>query len=163
MIKRFRGESVHKVDAKGRVSVPAPFRRVLEEGDPDWSKDANPNFVLVFGAAQGVCVEGYSLEAMQGIDDMISDLDPYSEEREALEYMFHTDSANAHVDENGRIVLPARAREILGDVKEAVFAGAGEKFQIWNPEAFAEHRAKVRTRLSATNPLAALRKKRPDA
>ena len=35
--RRFRGESVHKVDAKGRVSIPAAFRRVLEDGDPDWT------------------------------------------------------------------------------------------------------------------------------
>ncbi|MCK4861351.1 MAG: cell division/cell wall cluster transcriptional repressor MraZ, partial [Rhodobacteraceae bacterium] len=32
MARRFRGKSVHKVDAKGRVSIPASFRRVLEEG-----------------------------------------------------------------------------------------------------------------------------------
>ena len=39
---RFRGESVHKVDQKGRVSVPASFRRVIEEGDPDWGAGVNP-------------------------------------------------------------------------------------------------------------------------
>ena len=30
MARRFRGESHHKVDTKGRVSIPASFRRVLE-------------------------------------------------------------------------------------------------------------------------------------
>ncbi|MEP4311011.1 MAG: MraZ, partial [Lentilitoribacter sp.] len=30
MARRFRGESDHKVDTKGRVSIPASFRRVIE-------------------------------------------------------------------------------------------------------------------------------------
>ena len=53
MIRRFRGESLHKVDAKGRVSVPAAFRRVLEEGDPDFSRGSSPNFVIVYGGVRG--------------------------------------------------------------------------------------------------------------
>ena len=48
-MRRFRGEAENKVDSKGRVSIPAPFRRVLEEGDPDWSNGVNPNFVIVYG------------------------------------------------------------------------------------------------------------------
>ena len=48
-MRRFRGEAENKVDAKGRISIPAPFRRILEEGDPDWSSGLNPNLVIVYG------------------------------------------------------------------------------------------------------------------
>ncbi|HKK83893.1 MAG TPA: cell division/cell wall cluster transcriptional repressor MraZ, partial [Roseovarius sp.] len=37
VVRRFRGESHHKVDTKGRVSIPASFRRVLESSDPNWT------------------------------------------------------------------------------------------------------------------------------
>ncbi|MXU65416.1 division/cell wall cluster transcriptional repressor MraZ [Oceanomicrobium pacificus] len=138
MARRFRGESVHKVDSKGRVSIPAPFRRVLEEGDPDWKPGENANLVIVYGRRGRNCLEGYSMNSMSEVDDMVSDLPRYSREREILERMLNTQSVYAQVDENGRIVLPAKLRERIGVSKEATFAGMGDKFQIWEPEAYAE-------------------------
>ena len=70
MIRRFRGESLHKVDAKGRVSVPAAFRRVLEEGDPDFSRESSPNFVIVYGGVRGNCLEGYTINSISKVDKL---------------------------------------------------------------------------------------------
>ncbi|MEM6466057.1 MAG: division/cell wall cluster transcriptional repressor MraZ [Pseudomonadota bacterium] len=136
MGRRFRGESNHKVDGKGRVSIPAPFRRVLEEGDPDWTPGANPNLVLVYGRKGRRCLEGYSMTSMEAVDDMVSALPRYSREREILERMLNTQSTYAQVDENGRMVLSPRLRELVGVTNEATFAGMGDKFQIWEPKAF---------------------------
>ena len=136
MGRRFRGESVHKVDGKGRVSIPAQFRRVLEEGDPDWTPGANPNLVIIYGRKGRKCLEGYSIAAVESLDDEVEALPRFSPEREMMERMFNTQSIYAQVDENGRIVLPAKLRERIGIDGEAVFAGMGEKFQIWAPEDF---------------------------
>lgn len=138
MRRRFRGESVHKVDAKGRVSIPAPFRRVLEEGDPDWTEGLNPNFVLIYGRRGNVCLEGYSMQTMGLVDDEVSSLPRFSREREILERMLSSKSVYAQVDENGRIVLPARLRELIGVSEEALFAGMIDKFQIWSPQGYAD-------------------------
>lgn len=139
MIRRFRGESVHKVDQKGRVSVPAPFRRVLEEGDPDWTEGLNPNLVIIYGrSSKRPCLEGYTIRAIGEIDDMISALPRFSPERELIERFVNTHSVYAQVDENGRMVLSARLREMIGLRDEAYFAGMGDKFQIWTPDGFAE-------------------------
>ena len=64
-MRRFRGEAENKVDVKGRVSIPAAFRRILEEGDPDWSSGSNPNLVIVYGRRNRKCLEGYSLESIE--------------------------------------------------------------------------------------------------
>ena len=48
VVRRFRGEFHQKVDGKGRVSIPADFRRVLESGDPSWSDGKAPEFVIVY-------------------------------------------------------------------------------------------------------------------
>jgi MraZ protein len=135
-MRRFRGESVHKVDQKGRVSVPAPFRRVLEEGDPDWTEGLNPNLVLIYGMPSGNCLEGYTIEGAARLDEKVSRLPTFSKERRALERLLNTQSVYAQVDENGRIVLPQRLRETFGLEAEALFAGMGERFQIWAPGAY---------------------------
>ncbi len=137
MGRRFRGESIHKVDGKGRVSIPAAFRRVLEEGDPDWTPGSSPNLVLVYGRKGRKCLEGYSMRSMEEVDDMVSALPRYSREREILERMLNTQSIYSQVDENGRMVLPAKLRDMIGVEGEATFAGMGDKFQIWNPVAYA--------------------------
>ena len=85
MIRRFRGESLHKVDTKGRVSVPAAFRRVLEEGDPDFSGGSSPNFVIVYGGVRGICLEGYTISSITKVDKLISRLPRFSRDREILE------------------------------------------------------------------------------
>ena len=136
MTRRFRGESVHKVDQKGRVSVPAAFRRVLEEGDPDWTEGLAPNLVLIYGMPSGNCIEGYTVDGANRLDDKVARLPTFSRERRALERLLSTKSVYAQVDENGRIVLPQRLREEFGLETEAFFAGMGARFQIWSPEAY---------------------------
>ena len=143
MMRRFRGESVHKVDQKGRVSVPAPFRRVLEEGDPDWTEGLNPNFVLIYGMPSGHCLEGYTIEGAARLDEKVSRMGSFSRERRALERLLNTQSVYVAVDENGRIVLPQRLREMFGLEEEALFAGMGEHFQIWAPKAYGEDMAGI--------------------
>lgn len=153
MIRRFRGESVHKVDQKGRVSVPAPFRRVLEEGDPDWTEGLNPNFVIIYGRPGRACLEGYSIRAVGEIDDMIAQLPRFSPEREIIERFINTRSVYAQVDENGRMILPAKLREMIGLEGEALFAGMGDKFQIWTPEGFAADEARMAEKIAGEDPL----------
>ncbi len=143
MARRFRGEWVHRVDAKGRVSIPAPFRRALEAGDPDWQPKGQPNLILVYGRRNKSCIEGYSVTSMDEVDDMIAALPRYSKEREALERMINTQSQQVQVDENGRIVLSAKLREKIGVTKEAIFAGMGDKFQIWDPGAYEADQAQI--------------------
>ena len=136
MIKRFRGEWVNKVDAKGRVSIPASFRRVLETCDPDWFEGSFPSLVLVFGRKGSGCLEGYSIRSIQEVDEMISALPRYSRNREILERLLNSNSIQIQVDENGRIVLSSKLRDMVGISNEALFAGMGEKFQIWNPTSY---------------------------
>ncbi|MEL6522422.1 MAG: division/cell wall cluster transcriptional repressor MraZ [Pseudomonadota bacterium] len=144
MAVRFRGESHHKVDSKGRVSIPALFRRVLESGDPDWTDGLNPNLVIVYGPARQTYLECYTIEAINEVDDKIAAMPRGSQPRRMLERMFNGQSFPTNVDDTGRLVLPQKLREKIGLKSEAFFIATGDTFQIWNPDTFeAEEAAKA--------------------
>lgn len=136
MVRRFRGESNHKVDGKGRVSIPALFRRVLEAGDPNWTEGLNPELVIVYGDHRRKFLECYTMEAIADVDTKIAGLPRGSVPRKMLERMFHGQSYPTTVDETGRIVLPAKLRAKIGLEDEAFFIAAGDTFQIWKPKTY---------------------------
>ena len=150
-LRRFRGEAENKVDSKGRVSIPAAFRRILEEGDPDWSSGLNPNLVIVYGRRNRKCLEGYSIGSIEIVDNLVSNLPRYSKEREILERLLNSQSIYIQLDENGRIILPLKLRKLVEIQTTAVFVGMGEKFQIWNPTNYISDMNLIEKNLSENN------------
>lgn len=136
MARRFRGESTHKVDAKGRVSIPAAFRRVLEEGDPDWTEGLFPNLILVYGGKARNFIEGYTMTSIDEVDDKIAAMPRGSTERRKLERMFSGQSVQLQIDVTGRLVLSQKLRDKIGISDEAFFIASGDTFQIWEPTAY---------------------------
>ncbi|MCX7566343.1 division/cell wall cluster transcriptional repressor MraZ [Sulfitobacter sp. F26169L] len=143
MSRRFRGESHHKVDTKGRVSIPASFRRVLEASDPNWKSGETPELVIVYGDHRRSYLECYTMAAIEEVDAKIDALPRGSMQRKMLQALFHGQSFPTTVDETGRLVLPAKLRGKIDLDKEAFFIGMGDTFQIWRPETYdTEERAK---------------------
>ena len=130
------------MDAKGRVSIPALFRRVLQEGDPDWQEGDNPNLVIVYGDHRRKYLECYTIEAIEEVDAQIDALDRGTPERELLEELFSGQSLPTSVDETGRLVLPIKLREKIGLKGEAYFIATGDTFQIWDPETYQQVKAR---------------------
>ncbi len=145
MARRFRGSDTFKVDGKGRVSIPAPFRRVIEASDPDWRDGLRPNIVIVYGDDRQDWLEVYTIAAIEEIDAQIEDMQRGSSERLWLEELMHGKSVETQIDEDGRLVLPQRLREKIGLKDEAFFISAGDYFKIWNPATY-DKRAGSRTR-----------------
>ena len=138
MARRFRGEIVQKVDGKGRVSIPAAFRRVLEQGDPDWTEGLRPELVLAYGGQSQKYIEGYTVRAMEDIENAIEAM-PYGDDRSAMEMNYSTKSLQINIDETGRIILSPLLIDKLGLTNEVVFAGTVKTFQMWHPEIYKEY------------------------
>lgn len=145
MARRFRGSETFKVDAKGRVSIPAPFRRVIEASDPDWREGLRPNIVIVYGGEHQDWLEVYTVKAIEEIDEQIEDMQRGSAERLWLEELMHGQSIETQIDDDGRLVLPQRLREKIGLEGEAFFISAGDYFKIWKPDTY-EAKSGSRTR-----------------
>ena len=136
MARRFRGEFHQKVDPKGRVSVPALFRRVVEAADPDWSEGKRPNLIIVYGDHRRKYLECYTVEAIDDIDRQIDEMQRGTTERKMLERLYHGQSHPTQIDEDGRIILPQKLREKIGLDAEAFFIASGDRFHIWKPETY---------------------------
>ena len=72
MGRRFRGEGLHKVDSKGRVSIPALFRRVIESCDPNWKEGLPPELIIVYGDERRKFIECYTIEAIEEVAAFLS-------------------------------------------------------------------------------------------
>lgn len=135
MAEAFRSEFEQRMDAKGRVSVPASFIRVLKAGDPAISADKpRAGLVLVYGGNRR-CVQGYTVSAMARITRGIERMPNADPKKPLLQRSYITQSIEVEVGDDGRIVLPPRARARLGLAEvqegETVFAGVLDKFEIW--------------------------------
>lgn len=153
----FSGTITLRMDGKGRVSIPADFRRVLEAGDPQFDPEVKRiRMRVVYGDDSRRCLEVWPIARFDDLLGRIADLPAGSDEREILELCYVSGSEQVEVDADGRTVFALRFRDHIGlsrDGGEAVFAGALDTFRIWTPEEFEAERARklaaVKARISA--------------
>lgn len=133
----FLSTYANKVDKKGRVSVPASFRSVLE-------RQASSGLIL-YPSFKHPCIEGCGDERIQEIVDAIDTLDQFSDELENLQTIL-ADSRQLTIDGDGRIMMPPDLLDYAGIGETAMFVGLGKSFQMWEPSAYEGHRARNRER-----------------
>jgi len=142
MAEAFRGEFYQKVDAKGRVSIPAAFRRILEADDPQASDHPRPRVYMIYGGANRNYVECYTKAGADALADEIALMDEGSDEREQVEFDLLACSVMAEIEPDGRIVLPARVREKIGMAgadfagDDAAFQGRANRFRLYRKDSY---------------------------
>lgn len=128
------------MDAKGRIAIPAPFRRVLAEAMDD--AGAPPEVVIVYGDHLSNHCECYDVRSFREIEDRIFAMPEGHPARDLLEENVLGKSRTIGIDETGRIVLPpkVKARAGLPDKAAAdVYAiGLGTKFRLWSQALYDE-------------------------
>lgn len=152
MARRFRGSEEVKVDAKGRVSIPAKFRRVFESADPEWETGKRPQLVIVFGTRDWNYLQLFTIDAIDEIDDRIAELDRGSPRRNYLEHIYHGHSEETEIDGDGRLVLPQKLRDKIGLTDSAVFISGGDNLKVWSPANYEEEERALEARVPELEP-----------
>lgn len=145
----FFGSYVNKIDAKGRLATPALFRRALDL--------ERVNAIYCIPSTEEPCLDCGGVDYIESLMASIAQLDPYSKERRSLERTVTARTCVVSLDKEGRVVLPVNLRAHARLDSNALFAGLGHSFQIWNPEEFEktaaeEEKIAVGAKLSLRNP-----------
>jgi MraZ protein len=138
-LDRFLSHFTHRFDAKGRISIPAPFRQVL-------AKDGFEG-VYAYPSLDAPALDCGGHRLLAEIDSLLATMPPFSPASDALATALMGTSEILRMDADGRVSLDERLKASLGLREEAVFVGLGRKFQIWEPSRFAAHLEEARSLL----------------
>jgi MraZ protein len=141
---RFVSTFTNKIDPRGRVSIPAPFRAVLER---DGYQQGGAAGVYCYPSLDAPALDAGGERLAAKIDGLLGGLPDYSDERDELSVALYGDVHILPVDADGRIVLPQALRTHAGIADQITFVGLGDKFQMWAPGAFEERRARARDKV----------------
>ena len=138
----FLSSVTNKVDAKGRVSVPADFRAVVSKSQFDG--------IVVWPSFDGKYLEGGGMDLMEEYQHSLDALDYYDEGRIALQRAIFAASRPLQFDTGGRISLPKDLHDYAELNGHVTFVGLGRRFEIWSPAAH-EKRAEAMRELAKEN------------
>jgi MraZ protein len=126
---QFLGTHMNKLDAKGRVSIPAPFRTALRNGENGQAR------VVLRPSHNHPCIEGWSEAGFEALGAPLDLLERFSESHEDLSMLLFATAHSLEADKEGRIVLPDALVAHANLSETVVFMGLRDSFQIWEPAA----------------------------
>ena len=123
----------NRIDKKGRVSVPAPFRSYLS--------NLGYNGVICFPSFNNQSIEAWPQERIEKISNSIDALNPFDEKKDFFATSILSESINLQFDSEGRISLTSKLLKHAKIKNSMLFVGQGKTFQIWEPTNFEKFRA----------------------
>lgn len=127
-MNRFLSHATNRIDAKGRVSVPAAFRTVLQERQ---IQELYGFQDFVFPA---ISIGGPDL--MERIERQLGGLDGFSQEAHQMSLLVHGGGVFMKLDSEGRLMVTDFIRSFTGITTDVTFVGRADYFQLWQPQAF---------------------------
>lgn len=134
----FTSEFESKLDAKGRMVLPARIKAQLPEGDAE----------LVIRRGFEPCLIIYPMVEFKKVFSKISGLSEFNEEYRTLQRNFLAGIATVELDSNGRFLIPKNMLAYAKIEKDALLVGIGNKVEVWNPTVYEKHIIQDQSELS---------------
>jgi transcriptional regulator MraZ len=138
---RFVANFTLRLDSKGRVSIPGPFRSVL-------ARDGLEGFYC-YPALDHPAIDAGGNALMAEIEALIGRYAPFSDQREQFALALYGTSETLKIDGEGRVVLSENLKRHAGITETVAFVGLGNKFQIWEPGRFKSELAEATQKVRA--------------
>ncbi len=126
----FTSEYECKIDAKGRLALPAKIKANLPETSGN---------ELVVRRGFEPCLILYPMIEYKKIYSKIAGLSEFNEEYRKLQRNFFRGSSTVELDSAGRLLIPKLMMGYAHLQKDAIVVGMGNKVEIWNPEQYNSH------------------------
>jgi len=128
----FTSEYECKLDAKGRLVLPARIKSQLPEPDGEGQE-------LVIRRGFEQCLIIYPMVEFKKVFSKISGLNEFNEEYRKLQRNFLSGVITVELDSNGRFLIPKNMLTYAQVDKDAMLVGTGSKVEVWNPSIYEKH------------------------
>ncbi len=123
-MERFLGNIDAKADAKGRLFVPAVFRKNLQASSVE-KLVLRKNIFLD-------CLVLYPKHVWdEEVSELRSKLNRWDEEQEMIFHQYVMDIEELEMDSNGRVLIPKRYLQLAGISFDVRFVGVNYTIEIW--------------------------------
>jgi MraZ protein len=122
---RFLGNIEARTDSKGRVFLPATFRKVLQQESVEHlvlRKDVHEECLILYPDRVWIEQE----------DFMRKKLNRWNKQEQQIFRQFVSDVELITLDSNGRFLLSQRAQSMAGIKQTVRFVGVGDTIEIWS-------------------------------
>lgn len=120
----FIGDYSCKVDSKGRIMLPAAFKKQMPS-------TAHDRFVVKKDIFEK-CLVLYPMDEWERQNILIrSRINPYNKNHNEFLRNFYRGTAELVLDNNNRMLIPKRLLEVVSIQKEVILAGQDGKIEIW--------------------------------
>lgn len=121
---RFLGNIEAKTDTKGRVFMPASFRKVLQT--------ENVDHIILRKDIHEPCLVLYPENVWnEQMDTIRARLNRWNRKQQAIFRQFVSDVEPLTLDASGRFLIPRRFQEMAGITQSVRFIGVGDTIEIW--------------------------------